>query len=358
MFLFIRSLSLLTILLIALTACGASPAAQSPTAASTIAPPTAAPTMAPTDVPTVVPTTVPTVAAVPDAITVTDDLGRTVTLEVVPQRIVSLAPSVTELLFAVGAGPQVVGVTTFCNYPPEADSLPEIGGFSASSISLEVIVGLQPDLVIAGSARQQAVAEQLEQLGVPVVIFAPASFEAVYASILRVGALTGHNDEAEQVVASMQARIAAVLEAIPDDGGPTVYWEVIDDPMMTTGPNTFIGQMITLVGATNIFADTNEDYPTVSPETVFARDPQVILGPDSHGEFLTVAAISERPGWADLQAVRDGRVYTLDGNIVSRPGPRLADAVELLAATLYPELFGGTVPTGGWSSLHAARCHL
>ncbi|WP_129677517.1 ABC transporter substrate-binding protein [Candidatus Chloroploca sp. Khr17] len=98
--------------------------------------------------------------------------------------------------------------------------------------------------------------------------------------------------------------------------------------------------------------------PSHSPETVFARDPQVILGPDSHGEFLTVAAISERPGWADLQAVRDGRVYTLDGDILSRPGPRLADAVELLAATLYPELFGEGVPTGGWSPLHATRCHL
>ncbi|NJO82308.1 MAG: ABC transporter substrate-binding protein [Blastochloris sp.] len=114
---------------------------------------------------------------------------------------------------------------------------------------------------------------------------------------------------------------------------------MFNDPLTTTGSNTFIGQMIELVGAANIFADASEDYPAISPETVFERDPQVILGPDSQGELLTVAALSERPGWADIQAVRDERVYTLDGDIISRPGPRLADAIELLAATLYPEAF-------------------
>lgn len=337
---FIRYLSLLAILAIALAACGAAPVAQPPTAlpTSTAAP---APTQAlTTPVPAVVSTTVSATAVAP--ISVTDDLGRTLTLDAVPRRIVSLAPSVTEILFAIGAGPRVVGNTRFCNYPPEAADLPEIGGFSVSSISIEAIVGLEPDLVIAGTARQLPVVEQLEQLGVPAVVLAPASVDAVYASILQVGVLTGTSDEARQVVVTMQERIAAVanvVATIPETERPTVYWEVFNDPLTTTGPNTFIGQMIVLIGATNIFADASEDYPAISSETVFERNPQVILGPESQGDLLTAEALSERPGWADIQAVRDGRVYTLDGDIISRPGPRLADAIELLAAMLYPEAF-------------------
>lgn len=317
----IRHLALLATLAISLAACGTAPAAQ---------PPTAAPTAAPTSV------------AATGPIRVTDDLGRTVTLDAVPQRVVSLAPSVTEILFAVGAGPQVVGSTSFCDFPPEAADLPEIGGFSASSISVEAIVGLAPDLVIAGTARQQPVAEQLAQLGIPVVVLAPASFDAVYNSILQVGALTGTSDQAAQVVAAMQARVSAVtavVATIPAEARPSIYWEVTDDPLMAAGPRTFIDQMIGLVGATNIFADASEAYPQVNAETVFERDPQVILGPDSHGDALTLAAVAARPGWAEIKAVRDGRVYTLDGDSVSRPGPRLADAIELLAATLYPEAF-------------------
>ncbi|MFV9503417.1 MAG: ABC transporter substrate-binding protein [Oscillochloridaceae bacterium umkhey_bin13] len=322
----IRHLALLVALTISLAACGAAP---------TVVPTTPAPTVP-------APTAVPTSVAAPGPISVTDDLGRTVALDSVPQRIVSLAPSVTEMLFAVGAGPQVVGTTSFCDFPPEATDLPEIGGFSASSISIEAIVGLEPDLVIAGTARQQLIAEQLEQLGIPVVVLAPASFDAVYASILQVGTLTGHSNQATQLVAAMQARVKTVTDVVatlPAEARPSVYWEVTNDPLMAAGPNTFIDQMIELVGATNIFADASEAYPQVNPETVFERDPQVILGPDSHGGALNIATVTERPGWANIQAVRDGRVYTLDGDIVSRPGPRLADALELLAATLYPAAF-------------------
>jgi iron complex transport system substrate-binding protein len=308
----------LALLTIALAACGSVPVAPSPT-------------------------TVPIQpTATPEIVTITDDLGRTITLNTVPQRIVSMAPSVTEMLFAIGAENRVVGVTAYCNYPAEADALPEIGGFSASSISVEAIVGLQPDLVIAGSANQQSVVEQLEELELPVVVLAPDSFDAVYGSIRTVGTLTGNNSEAEQVVSSMRRRVAAVTDVvatIPAAERPTVYWEVFNDPLMTSGPQTFIGQMIELVGATNIFADASEDYPTISSEAVIERDPEVIIGPASQEQPLTVAALSERPGWSVIEAIREERVYTLDGDMLSRPGPRLADAIEALAQTLYPEAF-------------------
>ncbi|NTV62060.1 MAG: ABC transporter substrate-binding protein, partial [Oscillochloris sp.] len=178
---------------LALAACGA-PAAQVPTAA-------------PTSAPTVLATAEATAEA---GITITDALGRQVVLPEQAQRVVSLAPSITEIIFAVGAGPQVVGDTQYCNYPPEADALPEIGGFSAKTISVETIVSLKPDLVIGGSTSQASVAEALAALGIPTVIFDPKTFDDVYTNITQVGAATGHTSEAESVVIAMRERVAAV----------------------------------------------------------------------------------------------------------------------------------------------------
>jgi iron complex transport system substrate-binding protein len=164
----------------------------------------------------------------------------------------------------------------------------------------------------------------------------------VYASIQQIGALTGHAAQADQVVTQMRGRVEAVqakVASIPSAERPSVFWEVYDDPLMTAGPNTIIGQMIALAGAANIFADATEDYPQISAETVIARNPPVILGPASQSAKLSAAALSQRPGWADLRAVRDGRIYLLDDDITSRPGPRLADALESLAKALYPTVF-------------------
>jgi iron complex transport system substrate-binding protein len=273
---------------------------------------------------------------------VTDGLGRTVTLAGTPQRIVSLAPSVTEMLFAVGAGPQVVGVTKFCNFPAEAEALPEIGGFSARTISIEAIVNLTPDLVIAGTASQRPVVEALEAQQIPVLVLAPSTFEEVYANITQLGGLTGHSSQAAQVVERMQTQVKTVTDtiaAIPAAERPSVFWEITDEPLMTAGPQTFIGQMIELAGATNIFADASEDYPQVSAEVIVERNPTVIVGPDSHGDKLKAEVIATREGWDSVAAVRDGRIFVLNGDIVSRPGPRLADALEALAKALYPDKF-------------------
>jgi iron complex transport system substrate-binding protein len=341
----LRRLSLLSILSIALVACGGAPVAQ---------PPTSVPTSAPTAAPTVMPTSPAlTTSAAPNngALSITDDLGRSLTLAATPQRIVSLAPSVTEILFAVGAGPQVVGDTTFCNFPPEAKGLPKIGGYSAKSISIEAVVGLKPDLVIAGTASQKPVVESLGQLKIPVLVLAPGSFEGVYNSIQQIGTLTGHAAQADQVVTQMRGRVEAVqakVGSIPSAERPTVFWEVFDDPLITSGPNTFIGQMIAMAGATNIFAEAKEDYPKISAETVLERNPLVIFGPASQRTKLTVAAISQRPGWSDIRAVRDGRIYLLDDDIITRPGPRLADALEAVAKALFPAQLAAASAANGF----------
>jgi len=273
---------------------------------------------------------------------VTDGLGREVTIAAAPDRIVSLAPSNTEILFAVGAGAEVVGVTKYCNYPAEAERREQIGGFSAKTISVEKIVALKPDLVVAGDESHQPVIDALVDLNIPVIALKAAIFEDVYRNIELVGQLTGHDAQAREVVAGMRQRVDAVVAkvaAIPQVERPRVFWEVFDEPLMTAGPSTFVGQMIDLAGGVNIFADLTEEYPEISAEEVVRRNPAVIMGPDSHGDKLTPALIAQRPGWQEIAAAETGRIVLIDGDIASRPGPRLPEALKAIAAGLHPEVF-------------------
>ena len=277
-----------------------------------------------------------------DALTLTDDMGREVALGAVPERVVSLAPSLTEILFAVGAGDQVVGVTSYCDYPEEATTREQVGGFSASTMSVEKIVSLRPDLVFAAGAIHAPVIEALDDVNVSVVAFDPASVDDVYALIEKVGSLTGHSEEAEGVAKAMRERIDAVVArtgAIAPEQKLRVYWQIWDEPLMTAGPTTYVGQLIEMAGGVNIFGDLTESYPQISAEEVVKRDPDVIMGPDTHGDKLTSEAFAQRPGWSGLSAVGSGRIHLIDGNIISREGPRLADALEAVAFALYPELF-------------------
>ncbi|KAB8145657.1 ABC transporter substrate-binding protein [Chloroflexia bacterium SDU3-3] len=281
-----------------------------------------------------------TAAALQGTQVLTDSLGRTVELPAAPQRIISLAPSNTEILFAVGAGPQVVGVTQFCNYPAEATKLPQVGGFSAKTISVETIVSLKPDVVFAGDESQQQVIEALEQVKIPVVAVKASTLDEVYQNIALVGQATGHSADAATVVADMQAKAAGVVAKLKDvDAKPKVFYQVYDEPLMTAGPRTFIGQLVELAGGQNIFADAQDDYPQISAEEVVSRNPEVVLGPESSSSTLTVEQITQRPGWQNIAAVKDGRVVLVNDDIVSRPGPRLVDALEAIAKALHPDLF-------------------
>jgi len=289
---------------------------------------------------TPMPTSVPTPALFP--ITISDDLGREVVVSAVPERVVSLAPSHTEILFAIGAGDQVVGVTEYCTYPPEAQERDLIGGFSANTISVEKIVSLEPDLVFSVGALQQPVIEALEQMNVTVVALEPGDFEDVYAAIELMGQLTGHEEEAAQVAADMQDRVAAVqgkVAAIPDEERLTVFWETYDEPLMTVGSASFTHQLIELAGGVNIFADLAEAYPQINAEEVVEHNPAVIMAADSHGDALTLEQITQRPGWEQVAAVQSGRIHLFDADMVSRTGPRLAQVLEEMAQALYPEVF-------------------
>jgi len=322
MYKIVRFLMIALVLLTVAIACGPTPEPQ------------------PTDTPVPPPTPTPEPAAFP--LTLTDDLGREVTIETRPQRIVSLAPSNTEILFAVGAGEQVVGVTTYCNYPQEAQTREQIGGFSAEAISVEKIIALEPDLVLSAGKLHETVTEALERAGGTVYAVDAETFDQVYVSIEAIGQMTGHNEEATNLVAQMKERVAAVesvVAEIPDEERPTVFWETWDNPLMTAGPTTFAGQMIEKGGGVNLFADVTQRYAEISIEEVIQRNPDVIMGPDTHGEALTADQIATRPGWDTVKAVQDGRIYVFDGDITSRAGPRIVDGLEIIARALHPDRF-------------------
>ena len=269
-------------------------------------------------------------------ITVTDDLGREVTLERVANRIVSLAPSSTELLFALGIAEKVVGVTDLCDYPPQAAAKEEVGSFGSPSV--EKIVSLKPDLVLAASLHRTA-AEQLIALGIPVIVLNPENIQGVIDNAELLGKVAGAARGATEVKRQISGDVRSVDERIRDltsEQRPLVYYEVWSDPIMTAGPNTLIHELITRAGGINLAADAATNYPTLALEDLLVRQPHVMF----YGHAVeTVAQIMQRPHWGTIPALRDGRVYLVDENLVLRPGPRIGQALKTLSSLLHPDLW-------------------
>ncbi len=283
-------------------------------------------------------------AATSAAITLTDGLGRSVTLTHPAQRIVSMAPSNTEILFAVGAGSQVVGRDEFSDYPDQAKSLPSIGG-SMGNYSNEQIVALKPDLVLAAGINTPDQVKSLESLGLTVYYLSnPKTLDDMYKNLEIVAQLTGHESDAETLITSLKARVAAVdakLANVTDK--PIVFYEVdATDPSKpyTYGPGTFGDALIQEAGGVN-FSDAagiTDPYPQVSLEQIVKTNPQIIiLGDSAYG--ATADAVKARAGWGTIEAVKNSMIFPFDDNLISRPGPRLVDGLEQLAKLLHPELF-------------------
>jgi iron complex transport system substrate-binding protein len=265
--------------------------------------------------------------------TVVDDLGRSISVPGRPQRIVSLAPNLTEVLFAVGAGDRVVADTSFCNYPPEAAAKPHVG--DTQRPDLERLIALEPDLVLVSTASQlQTLSEKLASLGVPTYVSNPRDYDGVASSIERVGDLVGEPDRGRAVAADMRDRAAAVAQAVAGRPAPKVFFVVGLAPLFTAGKGTFVDDLVRRAGGASITSDETTEWPQYSPEAVIARAPDVIVLPGaSHGVDSVPPALAETP------AARTGRVARVDGDLVMRPGPRLADGLERLAHELHPEAF-------------------
>lgn len=278
-------------------------------------------------------------------ITVNDSVGRVVCINREPKRLVSLAPSNTEILFALGLGDRVVGVTKYCDYPPEATQKEKVGGFSDPNI--EKVVSLSPDVVFATTMHREQIPE-LERLGIPIVVLHAATLDGVIENIMLVGETTGRLGEARNLAEKIRERrdrIGDRLKGIPEEKRPRVYYEVFSEPIMSAGPNTLIHNLITLAGGRNIAADANTDYPQYSLEVLVKKDPQVIIVPDVHGtDATTIEKIRTRPGWGNISAIREGRVYVIDDDLITIPGPRAVEGLEAVARTLYPDRFQSGSP--------------
>ena len=279
--------------------------------------------------------------AAPTSLTLTDGLGREVKLDGPAQQIVSLAPSNTEILFAIGAGPQVVGRDQLSDYPEAAKAATDIGS-AFEALNTELIVSLKPDLILAAEINTADQVKALEDLGLTVYYLKnPTTLEELYSKVDIVAQLTGHEADAAQLIDDLKARVAAVDAKIATaTEKPAVFYELdATDPAKpyTVGKGTFITLLIERAGGQNIAGDL-DSYPQLSLEQVVADDPDfIILGDSAYG--ITPESVASRPGWAGLSAVTNNQVFPFDDNLVSRPGPRLVDGLEALAKLLHPELF-------------------
>ena len=283
---------------------------------------------------------VPTEAV--SAIVLTDGLGREVRLDSLAQRVVSLAPSNTEILYAIGAGSQVVGRDEFSDYPGEAKAIDSVGG-SMGEFNQEAIVALKPDLVLAAELNPPELVKALEGLGLTVYYLKnPKTLEEMYGNLEIVAKLTGHGTEAQALIDSLKVRVSAVDEKIATvTEKPVTYYELdatdVTKPW-TAGPGTFVDQIIQRAGGQNVGAVLQGDWAQISTEQMVVSNPQVIvLGDAVYG--VTFESVKARVGWDVMDAVKNDRIYTFDDNLTSRPGPRLVDALEQMAKLLHPELF-------------------
>jgi iron complex transport system substrate-binding protein len=269
--------------------------------------------------------------------TITDDDGQQVTIAALPQRIVTFAPSMTEIVFALGLGDRVVGVSgKFDDYPAAAKRIRQVGGAGDFGVdpNIEEVVSLQPDLflTIAGGDQWK---QRLRDLGIAVVTLNATNFPDLLDDIRTLGEIAGAADEAASLTGDMQGRADDVAAAVEQAGGPvTCFFEVYYPPLTTIGPDTFIFDLLSRAGCDPVTASAKSDYPTWSVEKLVAQSPEVYLATPESAK--SVAAISGRTGFDAIAAVTSGRVILVDSDLVTRPGPRVIDGLEALTAALHP----------------------
>jgi len=278
-------------------------------------------------------------------LTIVDDLGRTVTIERLPQRIVSLAPSNTEILFALGLEDKLVGTTDYCDYPEAAKAKPRVAGYLTPD--MEKVISLEPDLVLAESIHKKMVLPALEKLGLTVVVMSAESIDTVIKDIALIGQINGKSRAASQLINNLTNRIEAVTAKTKDLSAaqrPRVLYVCWHDPIWTMGRKTFINDLIWKASGVNIFADDFEKSRVVSLEAVVAKNPQVIIvsGMGTSGSLIYNSIIKETR-LTGVDAVINKRVYMIsDANLIERPGPRIVDGLEEVAKFIHPEIFGTT----------------
>ncbi|HSW58961.1 MAG TPA: helical backbone metal receptor [Dehalococcoidales bacterium] len=271
-------------------------------------------------------------------LTLKDDAGRSVTLNAVPQRIVSLSPSNTEMVFALGLGDRLVGVTKFCNYPEAAKTKEVLGGFS--DVNTEKVIAAQPDLILASSLHVAKVVPALEQLNIPVFVIKAGTIDAILDRINQLGNMTGRARESQKLTADLRERVEAVSNKIGSSKGvkPRILYVTWHDPIWTSGDDTIIGELIARTGGTNIASEL-KGYATITLETVVDRNPQIIIVMSSMGDNSSLDYINTEPRLQVTEAHKNKQVHLIDADIFGRTTPRIVDGLEQLAKIVQPELF-------------------
>ena len=267
-----------------------------------------------------------------------DRLDREVVIPDVPRRVISLSPETTELLYAIGAGPSVVGVTDYCNYPEAAAELPKVGGGTMETLSLEAIVQLQPDLVLCKWDAHQPLVDRLAQMKIKAFAVGPTGLATLYDGADQLGRMLGCHDGAKRWTDSMKERMDAQRHRVVQlrsEKQLKVFYQVWHEPLMSVNDASFIGEVLRMAGLENVFGDLEAPFPTVSAEAVVERNPDIILAPNV--DDTVVADILSRPGWATIRAVGEQRVHLINPDTISRCGPRLVDALREIIDVAYED---------------------
>ncbi len=287
------------------------------------------------------PTSQPSSVAAAFPLTLTDDAGREVTLEAEPQRIVSLAPSNTEIVCAIDACDRLVGVTDFDDYPADVVEIDKV--VTMAQVDVEAVVAAEPDLVLAAGNEltPTAIIDQITDLGVPVLVLYPESLDEVSANIEMVGMAVGRDGEAAALVGEMATRVEAVEEAVADLERPRTFYEVsvFEGTIYTAGERSFLASLIETAGGEPVTGDALST--SIELEELVAADPELILlGDATYDPTITPETVAQRQGWETMTAVDDGRVVVVSEDVViTRPGPRIVDGLEALARAIHPDTF-------------------
>lgn len=268
-------------------------------------------------------------------VTVRDFLGRTVHVPQNPQRIISLAPNMTELLYFLEADARLIGVTQYCNYPPEAQEKPVMGGFSDQDLNLEVIIAARPDLVLATPTKITPMVEKFDALDIPFYAFHPTNIPALLDGFVQIGRLTGTTATADSLVRAIKIQITQLQAMYQHTLPQTVFVEISNAPLMSATNETLVGQMLMLANGLNICGNLTGEYVQINPEFVLEQNPDVIIIAHMGS---TSDDVQQRPGWDNLDAVRNGRIIDrINQDVIFRAGPRLMEGVWEFYNALHPE---------------------
>lgn len=278
-------------------------------------------------------------------VTVEDSLGRKVEIKEEPQEIGSMVPSVTETVFAVGAGNRVVGVSTADDYPQEVESIEKIGDYQ--QVNAEKIASLETDLLFLSfdSTTEEQAKDLEKKTGAKILVINPTTVDEAIQSVGTVGKAVGNTEKAQVVEERLQSELDQLQSKIEGLEEPTLFYEIGYDPLFTVGPGSFIDDAIKIAGGKNVAADAQQAYPQYSVEKLLQDDPEYYLAGAS--SMVTVEDITSRPPYSSLQAVQQDKVFVINDDLVNRPGPRIVEGVREIAETIHPEAFGRGATTGG-----------